>query len=194
MLVAAFEIEALGACRFLEGIVCVLQVGVGFADGEPAGAGVEPDVEDVGFFAEGGAAAVRAFVPAGSRSAIGGGVPGFGAFALEEVDDFAVERGVDDGLVAAFAHEDGDGHAPDALAADAPVGAGGDHVGDAFFAPGGIPDDLVDFFDGELAVGCFRAVGALHRRFERDEPLFGGAEDDGVVAAPAVRIGVLEIG
>ena len=28
----------------------------------------------------------------------------------------------------------------------------------------------------------------------RDEPLLGGAEDDGVVAAPAVRIGVLEVG
>ena len=37
-----------------------------------------------------------------------------------------------------------------------------------------------------------RAVGALDRRFEADEPLLGGAEDDGMVAAPAVRVGVLE--
>ncbi len=58
----------------------------------------------------------------------------------------------------------------------------------------GIPDDLVDLFDGKLAECGFGAVGALHRGFERDEPLLGGAEDDGVVAAPAVRIGVLEVG
>src|SRR6185503_16178194 len=86
-----------------------------------------------------------------------------------------------------------DGHAPDALAADAPVGAGGDHVGDAFFAPGGIPDDLVYFLDGELTESCFGSVGALHRSFKRDEPLLCGAEDDWVVAAPAVRVRVLEI-
>ena len=30
-------------------------------------------------------------------------------------------------------------------------------------------------------------------RFHRDEPLLGGAEDDGIVAAPAVRIRVLEL-
>ena len=45
-------------------------------------------------------------------------------------------------LVALLAEEDGDRHAPDALAGDAPVGARGDHVGDALFAPGRIPDDL----------------------------------------------------
>ena len=121
-------------------------------------------------------------------------MPGFGAFAFEQVDDFAIECRVDDRLVAAFAHEDRDRHAPDALAADAPVGARGDHVGDAFLAPRGIPDDLVDFFDRQLAVGGFGSVGALHGRFKRDEPLLGGAEDDRVVAAPAVRVGVFEIG
>ena len=75
------------------------------------------------------------------------GVPGFGAFALEEIDDLAVERGIEDRLTASLAQEDGDGHAPDALAADAPVGARRDHVCDALFAPGRIPDHLVDLFD-----------------------------------------------
>ena len=140
------------------------------------------------------AAAVRALRARGQqRRRSSRGVPGLRAFALEQVDDLAIQRGVDDRLVAAFAKEDGDGHAPDALAADAPVGARGDHVGDALLAPGRIPDDLVDLFDGELTESCFRSVGALHRRFERDEPLLGGAEDDGVVAAPAVRVGVLEV-
>ena len=119
-------------------------------------------------------------------------VPGLGAFAVEEVDDLAIERRVHQGQAAAFAEKDGDGHAPDALAADAPVGAGGDHVGDALFAPGWVPDDLVDLLDAELAEGGFGAVFALDRSFQADEPLFGGAEDDGIVAAPAMRVGVVE--
>ncbi len=57
VLIAAFEIEglrcrALRAFLVLEGLIDGAQVGVGFADGEPACAGVEPDVEDVGFLAE----------------------------------------------------------------------------------------------------------------------------------------------
>ena len=50
-------------------------------------------------------------------------MPGFDAFALEQVNDLAVERWVEDRLLAVLAKEDGDGHAPDALTADAPVGA-----------------------------------------------------------------------
>ena len=33
-----------------------------------------------------------------------------------------------------------------------------------------------------------------HGGFHADEPLLGGADDDGVVAAPAVRVGVLVCG
>ncbi len=98
------------------------------------------------------------------------------------------------GLAALVAEEDGDGDAPDALAGDAPVGAGGDHVGDALFAPGGVPDDLLDLVEGALAEGGVGAFGRDHRGFHADEPLLGGADDDGVVAAPAVRVGVLEGG
>ncbi len=80
-------------------------------------------------------------------------VPGVGAFFFEEVDDalvdgFVVERGV-----ALLAEEDGDGDAPDALAGDAPVGAGGDHVRDAVLAPGRVPGDGGDFVEGALAEG-----------------------------------------
>ena len=60
-------------------------------------------------------------------------------------------------------------------------GRRGDHVGDALFAPGGHPADLLDGFERALA-----EIVALHA----DEPLLGGAEDGRVVAAPAVRIGV----
>ena len=53
---------------------------------------------------------------------------------------------------------------------------------------------LLDLVEGALAEGGFDAVGACHRGLHADEPLLGGAEDDGVVAAPAVRVGVLEAG
>src|ERR1019366_9503421 len=56
------------------------------------------------------------------------------------------------------------------------------------------PDDFVDFFDGQLAEGGLGAVGAEDRGFEADEPLLGGAVDDRLVAAPAVRVRVLKIG
>ncbi len=118
-------------------------------------------------------------------------VPGVGALFFEELDDGLVDGFVVERLAAFFAEEDGDGNAPDALARDAPVGAGGDHVGDALFAPGWVPDDLLDLVEGALAEGGFFAFARGHRGFHADEPLLGGADDDGVVAAPAVRVGVL---
>ena len=97
------------------------------------------------------------------------------------------------GWLQCFAQEHRNGHVPDLLAADAPVGARGDHIGDALLAPGRVPDDLVDFLDSELAKCFFRAVGPAHRGFHTDEPLLGGAEDDWIVATPAMGIGVLEL-
>ncbi len=195
VLVAALEIEdvesVFGTVAVLEGLVGGAQVWIGLADGKPTDAGVEPDVENVSFFAEGRAAAVSAFCICWQELVDASGVPGFGAFVVEEVNDFFVQLGIDDGLIAAFAHKHRDGHAPDALAADAPVGAGGDHVGDALLAPGRIPDYFVDFFNRDLTK-CFFLV--LDKSIEGDEPLFGGAVDDGMMAAPAMWIGVIEIG
>jgi hypothetical protein len=133
-------------------------------------------------------------VPAGSRPSESGECARLRRPRCRRARRFAVQRGVEDRLVAAFAQENGDGHAPDALAADAPVGAGGDHVGDAFLAPAWIPDDLVDLLDAELPKGGFGAVLALDRRLQADEPLLGGAEDDRLVAAPAVGVGVVQVG
>ena len=143
MLVAAFGVEVGGEVEF----------GFEVEDGVPACAGFEPDVEDVHLFAEFFAAAGGAGGAFGQEGCCFVGVPGVGAFVFEEVDDalvdgFVVERGR--GI---FAEEDGDGDAPDALAGDAPVGAGGDHVGDAVLAPRRVPDDLLDLVEGALAEG-----------------------------------------
>src|SRR5215469_4840908 len=157
---------------------------------------------------------------------------------MEELDNALVDCAIVEWLVAFLAEEDGDGHPPDTLAGDAPVGASLDHVVDAFASPGGVPDNVVDLSEGALAKGglipfwirgqenagfeveyCiwgFIGFGliqriveeflcrgnfsfghgsrrSIHRGFHTDEPLFGCAEDDRVVAAPAVRVGVVDL-
>src|ERR1035437_6176520 len=112
---------------------------------------------------------------------------------FEQLHDLAIECRIEDGLLAAFAQEDGNGHAPDALAADAPVGARGYHVGDALLAPGRVPDDLVDLLNGLLAKSGLCAVGARDRSLQSNEPLLGGAENDRMVTTPAVRVGVFQV-
>ncbi len=62
----------------------------------------------------------------------------------EELDDAFVDSGIVQRRVALLAEEDRDGHAPDALARDAPVGTRRDHVGDALLAPRRVPLDLLD--------------------------------------------------
>src|SRR5216683_2858531 len=183
MLVSAFGVEVGGPVQF----------GLEVEDGVPACAGLEPDVEDVHLLAE-------LFVAAGALRSPGQecgcvvDVPGVGAFFFEEIDDALVDGLVVERGMALLAEEDRDGYAPDALAGDAPVGARGDHVGDSLLAPGGVPDDLGDLVEGALTEGGLGALLVEHRRFHADEPLLGGADDDGVVAAPAVRVGVLEAG
>ena len=143
VLVAAFGVEVGGGVEF----------GLEVEDGVPACAGLEPDVEDVHLFAEFFVAAGGTGVFLGQKGGGFVGVPGVGAFFFEEVDDALVDGFVVEGLAALVAEEDGDGDTPDALAGDAPVGAGGDHVGDALFAPGWVPDDLLDLVEGALAEG-----------------------------------------
>ena len=86
--------------------------------------------------------------------------------------------------VALPAVEDGDGHAPRPLARDAPVGAVGDHAVDALLAPGRNPLHLPDGLQRPLPEAVL-----LHG----DEPLLGRPEQHRLLAAPAVRIGVLEL-
>ena len=160
VLVAAFGVEV-GAGVWIAG--GLLRVGVEVEDGVGAGAGLEPDVEDVHLFAELGVAAGLAGGSGGQDLFGGVDVPGVGGLFDEEVDDEFVDGGVFEGLAAFAAEEDGDGDSPDALAGDAPVGAGGDHVGDAFLAPGWVPGDAVDFVEGALAEGCGFSVRVLWR-------------------------------
>src|SRR5208283_356422 len=101
----------------------------------------------------------------------------------KEFDDAFENFPVGEGLGAGFAIEDWNGHAPDTLARNTPVGTHGDHVRNAFFAPSWMP---LHPFDG------FERAGAQLLAVHPDEPLFGGTEDGGLVAAPAVRVAVVQ--
>jgi hypothetical protein len=81
--------------------------------------------------------------------------------------------------------QDRDGNTPGALARDAPVGPVGDHAVDPLLAPGGNPLHLL----ADRGERALPQPALLHR----DEPLVGGAEEDRVLAAPAVRIRMLEL-
>ena len=80
-------------------------------------------------------------------------------------------------LAALLAVEHRDGHAPDALAGNAPVAAVTDHAGHTVMAPGRLPLHTVDGLVNILLEGVNGA-----------EPLLGGTEDDGMMAAPAMGI------
>src|SRR5690606_39740684 len=86
------------------------------------------------------------------------------------------------GLVASADVEGGDGHAPDPLAAVAPVGPVPYHAGDAGLAPRGNPAHRID-----------GGQGLRPEAFHRGEPLLGGPEDDRVLAATAVGGLVLDL-
>ena len=141
-------------------------------------AGIEPDVHDVGLLGELLAAAVFALGALGQDVLRVGGVPGVRTpVRAKKLRDGGDARLVDMVFAAFFAVEDRDRNTPGALARDAPVAAVADHVDHAAAAPLG---DEVDLFD------------LLHRLLldvvDRAEPLLGGAVDDRLLAAPAVRV------
>src|SRR2546426_343776 len=86
--------------------------------------------------------------------------------------------------LAAGAVEGGDRHTPHALAGERPVGPVCDHVEDALLAPGGDP--------AHVASNGLQRARAETLLVEGHEPLLGGTEERRVLAAPAVRIGMVE--
>src|SRR5690242_17873619 len=110
-------------------------------------------------------------------------VPRVGTLLAEKLNRVGGELGVHQRFLASLAMENGDGDAPCPLARDAPVGTRGHHVGDALLARPGQPLYFLDLIQCTLA-----HVGVVNVY----KPLVAGAEYDGVVAAPAMRVGVGE--
>ena len=91
-------------------------------------------------------------------------------------------------LLARVAIEHDDRDAPCALARDAPVRPRRDHVADALLAPRRIP---LHFLDRRQRVLAQRS--AVDDAIHADEPLLGRAENRRIMAAPAMRITVLDL-
>src|SRR5437016_10920262 len=113
-----------------------------------AGTSLKPDINDVHFFPKIGRAAARAFGPRREDPPGFVLVPGVRSFAGKHVDHGLMRFFGFQQLATAGAEEDRDGHAPYTLAGDAPVRAGGDHVGDTLFTPGRNPLYFLDFVQG----------------------------------------------
>ena len=150
--------------------------------GDVGGAGVEPAVEGVGLLGEVLAAAVRAGEAFGQDVGRRAVEPGVAAFLFKELGHCLDALFVAHGLVAVIAVEHRDRQAPAALAGDAPVGALADHGGHALLAPRGEPAHVLA-----------RGDGLLLERIDGAEPLRCGAEDDRLLAAPAVRVAVHDV-
>ena len=111
-------------------------------------AGIEPDIENI-------VDLLPVFVGelAEETLARAGRVPGVGAFRLEGVDDGGTDIGIVEDLdraVLLVLDEQGDRHAPGALAGNHPVRPGFDHAGDAVFALRRHPARLLDRFKRKL--------------------------------------------
>ena len=110
-------------------------------------------------------------------------VPRIRALTIEHGSHVVNDPLLKENLAAISAVKGNDGHSPVALARDAPVRALLDHVGNALFSPSWDPSDLLDRLKNAQAKSVV---------VQRDKPLWRGTEHDGIVTAPAVRIGVTE--
>src|SRR5262249_4821449 len=173
MLVAALEVD----------VGATAELGPPFHHRPPAAPGVEPDVEDVGLWAEGRPSAARARHPGRHQLGHRATEPGVRPLALEDVGDVRAQGLARNRLAAGRAEDRHHRYAPVTLPGHAPVGTGRDHVADALLPPGRFPAYARDLAEGTLAE---------RRPLHADEPLLGGAEDDRVLASPAVRVAVLD--
>ena len=145
-------------------------------------AGVKPAVQRVGLFGEVLAAAVGADKSLGQQLFCLPIEPCVGAVLTENLGNLADGLIVAHGLAAIGAIEHGNGQTPTALTGDAPVGALTNHAHHAVMTPFGNPLHIVASLHS-LFLECLHGA----------EPLVGGTEDDGALAAPAVGVGVDDV-
>src|SRR5438128_5951964 len=145
--------------------------------------GLEPHVQDVPLLVEVPAAALRAGCAWRQQFSSLPFEPDVGTVLLDQLGDMLDDRRRDEDLAASLARESRDRHAPHALAGEAPVRPFLDHAVDAIAAARREPSYYVDLLK------CFLSEVIL---YHRDEPLIGGAEDHGILAPPAMRVGVHE--
>jgi hypothetical protein len=175
VLIRAFDVEVAGPRQ----TVALVQYR------EVARSGIEPHIQNVGSLAERAAAALPAAGVGLQQFRLRPVVPDIGGVLAEQIDDAIQVFAIGQRLPAALAIEHDDGHAPHPLTRDAPIGAAAHHAGHALLAPTGDPLHCLD--------GLERLAAQVVPR-HADEPLLGGAEDGRLVAAPAVRVAVVQPG
>ena len=183
----AFEVQiGLGAC-------VVVHLGVRAAQHmAEGGAGVEPHFQDVGALG----VVRRVF---GAQDFFGRhAAPGLDAALFDDVGGLVHDfHGARMQLARILVQKERDGHAPAALARDAPVRPPGDHVVQAGLAVFGVEAGVLDGVERDLA----QRLGGLHACFSEhafafvhaDEPLGSRAVDHGRLVAPAVRVAVRDV-
>ena len=192
MLVMPLEVQIGGGARALRQ---KLRPFAGTQNGAVRDSRIEPDVQDVGFFLElGNAAAVGPFRQEILRRPR---VPCVPALGLEDCGDALEEAPLLVGgvlprvdfapLAVAHGVEQRDRRPPSALARDHPLVPALDHPRDPLLPPGGEPSHLRNRVERGLPYVRAAAVQA-------HEPLDGRAEDDRLLASPAVRVVVPESG
>ena len=174
ILVAAFQIHVR---RPGEAIVFVQRRQV-------AGAGIKPNVENIVFFAESRPAAFGAGSALGNQFRSGLLEPDIGRMLGKQGNNRIQNLLVRQRMSAVIAVKHHDRHAPDTLARNTPVGPRGHHVGNAVVTPARNPLHGLDGIKSLLPQGVV---------FHADKPLVGGTVDGGIVAAPAMRVGVVDI-
>ena len=178
MLVGAFEVH-IGRPTQVIGLGAVLQ------HAHVRHARLPPYVKDIFLGHNVSAAALRAARALGQVFLGLLREPCVGAFGVEQVDNRVEGLFGRNGLAAARALEHRNRHAPAALARDAPVGTIGNHGTNAVHAPLG--DEL------HVVVNLVERSLAQTRIVHRDEPLVSRAENNGLMATPAMRVAVHDV-
>ena len=160
-----------------------------FAHGGVRNARVPPHVEDILVRLQVMAAALGADARVTEVACGVVGEPAVGALAAEQCDNGVERRVVHDRFATVLAGESGNRNAPVALTGDAPVGTALHHRPDALHGMGRVECDLRELLERLLA----QRAAVVERFVHRDEPLARGAEDDRLLAAPAVRIAVVDV-
>ncbi len=111
-------------------------------------------------------------------------IPDIGGVLAEQFNHAVENLPVGHRLLACLAIKYDDRHAPHALARNTPIRSCRDHVGDALLAPGRSPLNRADRLQRPLA-----QMIAIHS----DEPLLGGSKNGRMMAAPAVRVTVVDL-
>ena len=155
-----------------------LQIRALFKHRGMAGAGVEPHIHNVAFFVKALlCAAVGALIILRQEIFRLVGEPGVRAFLTKDLRYPQHQIFIHDLLAAVFTIKYGNGHTPLTLTGDAPIGALLDHGLHTVLAPGRIPLHILGGSHSSLLKIIYRA-----------EPLRGGAENDGLMATPAMGI------